>query len=218
MHRHVRATVAASILLVLGAALLGACSSSSDSTSTGGGGGAAVGANVATSASAKLFDTDFKGVCQGATVTRATPYDKAKPTGHKVLYFAPYKDDLVEGLSDMPADWKLTFDANGDAYAAVDLVACATRTGDTFVKDCKDYTDKDNKPTQNVAKVHTATYKVTVHEATTGKELASKDLAGTDSDCPMFLSFDSDTDTVDYYAPPASADVLALIKPFAQPS
>jgi hypothetical protein len=165
----------------------------------------------------QLFDTDFTGVCQGATVSRARAYDHTAKTGHKVLYFSPYGSDLVEGsLIDMPDDWKVTFDPNADAYAAVDLVACAERTSDKFVRTCTGYKDGD-KPTQNVARVHTATYKLTIHEATTGVELGTINLAGTDGSCPLFVSFNGDSDTVEYYADPPSDKVIAFIRPFAQP-
>jgi hypothetical protein len=199
--------------MVMVIALVAGCSSSGSDTTAAGGGGGAPGA---TTPPAKLFDTDFKGVCQGATVSKARAYDKTAKTGHKVLYFKTYKDDLVEGLTEMPSDWKVTFDANSDAYAATDLVVCARRTADTFVKDCTGYTDHD-KATNNVAKLHTATWTVTAHEATTGNALGTTTLQGTDASCPMFMTFDDDNQSVDYYVEPSSDQVVAFIKPFAQP-
>jgi hypothetical protein len=203
--------------------LASACSSSPSgftSTGTATGGAAAAGnagpsSTTATLPPTKLFDTDFKSVCQGATQSRATAYDKAAPT-HKVVYLETFEDSLVEDTFKLPDDWQVKFDPAGDAYAAVDLVACSVRTADTFVKDCDGY-QKDNQPTSDIAKLHTATYKLTVHEATTGKELGSKELSANDTDCPSFVTFDSDSSTKDYYDTPSTDEVVAFVKPFAQP-
>ena len=202
------------VLVISG--LASACSSSSPpiNASSGGGGGSG-GATVATVADRILLPDDFKPVCQGATVSRATKYDQAAPT-HKVVYFATFKKDLLDRTTDLPADWGIKLDPNSNALAGIDVVACATRTSDTFIKDCSGYQDK-GEPTQNVVKLHSATYKLSVHEATTGKELASTDLAGNDTDCPLVASFDSDNDTEDYYPQPSTDEVVAFIKPFAQP-
>jgi hypothetical protein len=212
-------------VVLMAGAMLGACGSSSPGDTvagvgSGGGGSGGPGApeaTVATTAPHKLFDSDFTGVCQGATQSKAKPYDKAAP-GHKVLYFETYKKGLVQtNPSGFPSDWQVLFDANSDAFAAVDLVACTTRTSDAFVKDCDGYEDSDKKPTQNIAKLHTATYTLSVHEATSGKELGSTQLKADDNDCPMFVSFDSGSDTTDYYAAPSSDEIVAFIRPFAQP-
>lgn len=165
----------------------------------------------------KLFSSDFEGVCQGATVSRATPYSKEPSAKHKVLYLATYQDSLLEQSSTLPADWTVTFDANSDAYAKIDLVACAVRTAEVFVKECDGY-EKDDQPTNNKVRRHTATYKLTVHEATTGKELGSTTLEGTDDTCPMFMSFEGTDDTQDSFAPPKDDEVVAFMKPFVQPA
>jgi hypothetical protein len=132
------------------------------------------------------------------------------------VYLETFTDDLVADSFKLPDDWQVKFDPNADAYAAVDLVACSVRTSDTFVKDCSGY-EKDNQPTSDIAKLHTATYKLTVHEATTGKVLGSKDLAASDTECPSFVTFDSDSSTKDYYDSPSTDEVVAFVKPFAQP-
>jgi hypothetical protein len=200
---------AALLLLVASTTLLaGACSGSGSSGGSGGQGGDA--------AAAKLFPTNFEGVCQGATTSKAKAYDKAAKT-HKVLYFETYKDKLLDQSSQLPADWTVQFDANSDAYANVDLVACAVRSSSTFVKDCDGYT-KDDKPTSNKVKMNDAVYAVSVHEATTGKELAKTELTGTSNTCPMLQSFDGDNQTVDVYASPAKDALLAFVKPFVQPT
>jgi len=192
------------IAAVSTALLVTSCGGSS--TSSGSGGGATP---------AKLFPTDFEGVCQGATVSKAKAYDKAAKT-HKVLYFETYKDKLLEQSTDLPADWTVTFDANSDAYASIDLVGCAVRTGSTFVKDCGGY-EKDDKPTSNTVKINDATYAVSIREATTGKELAKTEMEGTTTVCPMLQSFDGDNQTVENYASPKKEDLVAFFKPFVQP-
>lgn len=199
--------------------LIAACSSKPSVTeannSSGGAGAGGVSGGGVTTVPPKLFSTDFNGVCQGATVSRATPYDKAAKT-HKVLLLATYKDSLIEQSSSLPDDWMVQFDANSDAYAKIDLVACAVRTNATFVKDCDGY-KKDDKETKNIAKLHDATYKVTVREATTGKELGSTEVTAKGDSCPMLMSFEGENDTQDYFPSPPEDALVAFIKPFVQP-
>jgi hypothetical protein len=188
----------------------GSSSSGSQSKSTSGSGG-----TTATTTGAKLFPDDFQPVCQGATQSRATGYDKAAAV-HKVLYFETYQDSLLDQSSQLPTDWTVTFDANANVYTAIDVVACAVRTSDTFVKDCDGY-ETDNKPTNNKVKLHTAKYTVSVHEASTGKVLGTTEMSGDSTDCPMLQSFDGDNETVDSYSTPSKDDLVAFIKPFVQP-
>jgi len=116
-----------------------------------------------------LFPDDFEPVCQGATVSKATPYDAAA-IGHKALYFATYEDSILDQSTELPADWSVTFSATGDALQAVDLVACAVRSAEQLVRTCTGYQD-DGKDTGNEVRWHTATYDVSVREATTGTVL-----------------------------------------------
>lgn len=193
---------------VLALASLGACGQP-------GGSNAATAANGATgpgtAEASKLFADDFKGVCSGATVSRATAYDAAA-AGHKAVYFATYKDGLGDRSSALPADWTVQFSADTDAYKAIDLVVCAKRSAAQQVKVCDGY-KKDGKPTQNKVRWHTATYKMSVAEATTGKTLAETTLEATNADCPMFQSFDGEADTIDGYASPSDTAVADFLKP-----
>ena len=145
-----------------------------------------------------LFPDNFKGVCSGASVSTATAYDPAAKA-HKALYFATYKDDLLDQSSSLPPDWTVQFAPNRNALAAIDLVACAKRTAAQQVKVCDGY-KKDDVVTQNKVRWHTATYELSVREARTGKELAKTTVEANDADCPMFQSFDNETETVDRYA------------------
>jgi len=164
---------------------------------------------------AKLFADDLQAACKGATVSRATPYDPGAST-HKVVLFSPDGGGGVEDTSTLPSDWMVQFDANSDAYAKVDTVACLELKDEQPLKECTGYQD-DGHDTSNEVDLRSAVYTVSVREATTGKELGSTELSGTDDTCPMFMSFDNDTQTKVYYAPPSKDDLIAFIKPFVQP-
>jgi hypothetical protein len=68
-----------------------------------------------------------------------------------------------------------------------------------------------------VVDLRSATCAVSVREATTGKVLGTTELSGTDDSCPMFMSFDDDTQTKTYDAPPSKDDLVAFLKPYVQP-
>lgn len=176
----------------------------------------ATGANGAATAQATpLFPDDFKGVCSGATVSRATAYDSAAPT-HKALYFATYEDDFIDRSSSLPGDWTVQWAPQGDALQAIDLVVCARRTAAREVRMCEGYQNRGNA-TQNRVRWHTATYEVSVREARTGRSLAQTTLEANDSDCPMFQNFDGDSDTVDAYASLPDSAVTDFLRPHIAP-
>ncbi len=160
---------------------------------------------------AKLFPDDFKGVCSGASVSAATAYDPAA-TSHKAVYLATYKDDLLDQSTSLPDDWTVQFSPEKDAYKAIDLVVCAKRTAQREVKICDGYKD-DGKPTANKVRWHTATFALSVHEATTGKKLGETTAEATGSTCPMFMNFDGDSDTVDGYASLSDSTVTDFLRP-----
>jgi hypothetical protein len=170
---------------------------------------------VTSTAAAQLFADDFRGVCKGATVSRATAYSADAPS-HKVVLFSPNDGDAVEDTSTLPSDWMVQFDANSDAYAKVDTVACVEVKDEQSLKQCSGYQD-DGHDTSNSVDLRSATYTVSVHEATTGKELGTTELSGTDDSCPMFMTFDNDTQSKVYDAPPSKDDLIAFLKPFVQP-
>jgi len=192
----------ASAILALGAGSCGDQRAGSDAKN----GTAAQGAQQS-----QLFPDDFRGVCSGASVARATAYDATAKT-HKALYFAPYKDDLTDHSSSLPRDWTVQYSSDGDALRAVDLVVCARRTAAPEVKVCDGF-ENDGKPTQNKVRWHTATYQLSVREARTGKTLAETMVEATNSECPMFMSFDNDTETVDGYASLSDSAVADFLRP-----
>lgn len=197
---------------ILAAAVLASCGEDQGGSA---GGDADGGTGTETAQVSQLFPDSFKGVCSGASVSTATAYD-SKAATHKALYFETYKDDLMDQSSTLPPDWTVQFSPDEDALKAIDLVACARRTAAREVKVCDGY-ETDDKPTQNKVRWHTATYELSVREATTGKELATTTVEATDSDCPMFMSFDGDSDTVDGYASLSDSVVADFLRPHMAP-
>jgi hypothetical protein len=175
------------------------------------GSNASSGTAANTAVASQLFPDDFKGVCSGASVSRATAYDPAA-TAHKALYFSTYEDGFTDRSSSLPNDWTVQWSQTGDALGAIDLVVCARRTAARQVKVCDEYRNND-RPTQNQVRWHTATYELSVREARTGRELAKTSVEATNSDCPMFQHFDSDTDTVDGYASLSDSVVADFLRP-----
>jgi hypothetical protein len=163
----------------------------------------------------KLFADDFRGACSGATVSRATTDDPGA-TSHKVVLFSPYSGDLIEDTSTLPQDWMVQFDSTSDAYAKVDTVACVQVKDEQPLKECTGYQDNGHD-TSNKVDLRSASYTVSVHEAATGKELGTTELDGSDDSCPMFVTFDNDSQTKAYDTPPSKDDLIAFIKPFVQP-
>lgn len=189
-------------------AVLGSCG---DDGSASAGSETESGAGAPAALASQLFPDNFKGVCSGASVSAATAYDPNVKT-HKAVYFSTYKDDLTDRSSSLPGDWTVQFSPTSDAFRAIDLVACAKRIADREVKICDGYKDHD-KPTQNKVRWHTATYELSVREATTGKQLAATTLEATNSACPMFMNFDSASETVDAYASLSDTAVTDFLKP-----
>ncbi|BBX85102.1 hypothetical protein [Mycolicibacterium aubagnense] len=165
-------------------------------------------------AAAKLTSADFMSVCQGATQSRATGYNP-DALSHKTILFIPLNHGLVEDTSTLPSDWTVQFDANRDTYAAIDTVVCVETKDEQSVKECTGYEDNGHS-TANKVDLRATTYTITVRVATTGKELATTELSGTDTTCPMFMSFDDDTQTKPYNVPPPKDDLIAFIKQFVQ--
>ncbi len=194
----------AAVILALG---LAGCSD--DGGDDGGSGG------DGTAQDTPLFPDDFKGVCQGATVSAATAYDEAAAS-HKALYFAAYEDDLTDRSANLPPDWTVLFEAEGNALEAIDLVLCAERTAEVLVQECTGYED-DGEDTGNTVIWHTATYEVSVRAATTGQVLAQETMEATDEECPTFVFFDEEGDTEEMYAEVPEDDLIEYFKPFVQP-
>jgi hypothetical protein len=106
-------------------------------------------------------------------------------------------------------------DPNADAYANIDTVACVEVTDEQPLKECTGY-QHDGRDTADKVALKSATYAVSVHAATTGKELGTTELPGSDESCPTVVSFDNDNQTKPYDTPPSNDDLVAFLKPFVQ--
>lgn len=206
--RGLPAMTAAGLWVIAGALILTSCSSGSEST--GGSGGT----DDVASEAPKLFAEDFNPVCSGATESRAADYTSAST--HKVVYFETYETDLLDQSTSLPADWTVMYDENADAYAAVDLVACAVRTDAELAKTCEGYEDEESG-TSGTVNWYTATYELTLYQATTGEAFSSTTIEADDAECPLFASFDAGESAIDQYAGPSDDAVIAFLKPFVQP-
>jgi hypothetical protein len=199
------------VLSCAAAALAIALGSCGGDGGAGSGNGAKGGTGGQAAQASQLFPDNFKGVCSGASVSTATAYDPAAKA-HKALYFATYEDDFIDRSSSLPGDWTIQWSPNGDALRAVDLVVCARRSAAREVKICDGY-KKDDRPTQNKVRWHTATYQLSLMEARTGKKLAETTAEATGTDCPMLMNFDGDSDTVDDYASLSDSAVADFLRP-----
>lgn len=180
-----------------------------------GGGGSEEAGTTTTGAAEKLFPDAFKGVCSGAGVAKATAFDSSAKS-HKALLFQTYKNDLQDQSHQLPPAWTVKFSPTADALTAIDVVVCSKRTEAKLVKTCDGY-KSDGKATNNKVRWHTASYRVSVHEAKTGKELESKTFEATDDACPMFASFTGSNETIDNYALVPESELTDFVQPVLQP-
>jgi hypothetical protein len=210
MRRILRGVLPLAVVAVVAATT--ACGGSGDTESFDYGPG-----DAPSPAEKKLFAEDFKAVCEGATVSAAKPYDAAA-SGHKAVYLKSYKDSgLLDSSTDLPKDWTVEYDPNGNVYAEIDIVVCAKRTSEKLAKSCDGY-KVDDKPNPLVVKMHTAKYTVTAHEATTGKELGKTTVAANDGSCPTSVfGIEEGTTTMNDYASPPDEKIVAFAKKFIQP-
>lgn len=157
------------------------------------------------------FDSDFAQVCQGTEADWATPYDPTVSGPHKVVVFqGPDEGDLTS-IATGNTEWDVLFDETTDAYADVELVACAIRTGEELAQTCAGYAD-DGVETGNTVDYYSATYDVTLREATTAKVLGETTVEAPADTCPMLVFFDEGETTKDEYA---SVDVNDFLLGFA---
>ncbi len=192
--------------VVLGACVLTACGSHGSRSGT-------------TPAPHVLTAEDFTTVCDGKPISAAKPFDAAARTGHKTLFLEtnPRNGQLYNASSTLPDDWTVSFNPGDNALGGVDVVICAKRTQVKLAKECSGYTI-DNKASDLVVKMHTATYHVTTVEALTGKQLAASDLEATDGSCPTSLvAVGRNTTSMDDYATLKKDQVIAFAKPFVRP-
>jgi hypothetical protein len=161
---------------------------------------------------AQHFDTDLTQVCRGTGVDWATPYDHGTPGPHKVVVFqGPDESDLT-AVSTGNAEWDVLFDPASDAYAEVELVACAIRTGEELTQTCTGYADDDGTDSGKTVDYYSATYAVTLRAATTAEVIDETTIEAAADVCPMLVYFDEGETTATQYA---SVDANAFLLPHA---
>ena len=157
------------------------------------------------------FDSDFAQVCRGTGVDWAVPYDAAVTGPHKVVVLQGPNESDLSSISTGNAEWDVLFDSASDAYAKVELVACAIRTGEQFSQTCTGY-KKDGVDTGNTVDYYSATYDVTLRAATTAEVLGETSVTAEADQCPMLVFFDEGETTKTEYA---SVDVNEYLLDFA---
>ena len=68
----------------------------------------------------------------------------------------------------------------------------------TLVEECTGY-QTDGVDTGNVVNLYSADYAVSVHEATTGKELGATTITATATECPTYVTFTDGEKETDWY-------------------
>jgi hypothetical protein len=216
-HTRNRSALVAALAVVI--AFGGACGGDDDDSTASTGDAADTGDATDTGgdsttapAAVQHFDSDLAQVCRGTGVDWATPYDHARTGPHKVVVFqGPVETDMT-ALSTGNAEWDVLFDEASDAYAEVELVACAVRTADELTQTCTGYTDDDGSDTGKTVEYHSATYAVTLRSATTAEVIDETTIESAADVCPMLVFFDEgETTTTEY----ASVDVNAFLLPHA---
>ena len=195
--------VAATTLIALG----GACGGGDDDSSANAGGN-----STTLSATSQHFDSDLAQVCRGTGVEWATPYDPATTGAHKVVVFQGSDAAHLTSVSTGNAEWDVLFDAATDAYAAVELVACAVRTSDELAQTCTGYEDDDGTDSGKTVEYHSATYATTLRAATTAEVLDETTIEAIAEQCPMLVYFDEgETSATEY----ANVDANTFLLPHA---
>jgi hypothetical protein len=198
-----RTTSAAVMVMVL----VGACGGGDDDPDANEGGD-----STTLAPAAQHFDSDLAQVCRGTGVDWATPYDPANTGPHKVVVFqGPDETDLTS-VSTGNAEWDVLFDSATDAYAEVELVACAVRTSDELTQTCTGYENDDGTDSGNTVEYHSATYGVTLRAATTAEVVDETTIEAAADVCPMLVYFDEGETTATQYA---SVDADAFLLPHA---
>jgi hypothetical protein len=187
--------------------LVGACGGGDDDPAADAGGD-----STTLSPTSQHFDSDLTQVCRGTGVDWAKPYDPATTGPHKVVVFqGPDETDLTSVMTGN-AEWDVLFDAATDAYAEVELVACAVRTSDELAQTCTGYENDDGTDSGNTVEYHSVTYGVTLRDATTADVIDETTIEAEADVCPMLVYFDEGETTATQYA---SVDADAFLLPHA---
>jgi hypothetical protein len=208
VHRFVWSRVSITPLILAVSIAIGGCGSSADSTLA-----AEPGTGAGASKDRVLFDTDFEGVCSGAPVAAATAYDRSEPGIHPVLAFGTSSIDADDGKLypvTVPEGFTRRFQADGNALAEIQLVACAKRTAEQKDKTCDGY-QKDGVDTGQVIDSFRATYELSLYAATTGEKLDGKTVDLPAAECPTIVMSGRKADY-----PAVEDTVLEFVQPYVK--
>jgi hypothetical protein len=187
-------------MLCLGAVLLSGCGGSTPSGTSAGstvnpGGGGQSAAPTGQTAAGELptFAQDFDRVCETQVgYGGAAAYD-ATPGLHPVVLFYDSGEPptLIKASVTLPAGWAVTEDldfTNNSELAATQLVACSRRTAATPNGTMCDFTLNEGGTV--TLELTDTVYELTVYAAATGEQVGEpKTLEASDTECPMFASF-----------------------------
>lgn len=157
--------------------------------------------------SARNLD-DFREVCNGTRILNSTSYTKGTAP-HPVALFI---SNPVEPNSYLPHnvffnDTKWAADYKD--IAKTELVGCFKRVSENEkILDCK----VTSSGQQFVVPLVAVTYKMTVYEVQTAKEVGSKDIKATSGVCDNVSTFTRTNPK--FYAKPTDADIVASISEF----
>jgi hypothetical protein len=161
---------------------------------------------------APLNAYDFREVCLGASESRAAAYDKTANIRPAVLIRG--EGDSARPVS-LPPDWTVKTEAKKDTFAAIQVVGCSKRIGQTYLRDCS--YSSDTKGKTNILKQYQATYSFTVLEAKTAKKLGETTIEAKDEECPVIATFSKDGEGEDSFMENDTAE-KTFLKPFVQPN
>ena len=203
-HIRSRRTIAVTVMVMM---LVGACGGGDDDSAAN-----AEGGSTSLAPASQHFDSDLAQVCRGTGVDWATPYDPATTGAHKVVVFQGPDETDVTPVATGNAEWDVVFDSATDAYAAVELVACAVRTSDELTQTCTGYKNDDGTDSGNTVEYLSATFEVTLRAATTAAVVDQTTIEAEADGCPMLVYFDEGESTKTEYA---NVDADAFLLPYA---
>jgi hypothetical protein len=191
---------------------------SSSTTAGGGGSSSTTAADTSSTAAAgtQLFDSDFEPVCRGVRLSKAAEYVAKPGQVSPVKVFVGKGSDLSINTGAAPAEWTIEWSQQGDALAGIQLVACADRTSETFVKECTGYSSNNGADNTGVVEFFDATYDVSIHSAKTGDVVGKGTINAKATDCPTVALFQSGSTKTNEYAMDDAA-MQTILKPYVQP-
>ncbi|MGW1543173.1 hypothetical protein ACWCPM_23525 [Streptomyces sp. NPDC002309] len=199
---------------LLGVALCG-CSSLTGSTGGSTGGSPSKGPTE-DGPDVPAFATDLERVCtDGLGYSGMPAYDRTKKTVHPAVIMNNPGDGWSQSepsAGDFPKGWFLGYSGKP---AEAELVVCVERTKATETgKVCEMETD-DGKPFK--VRTFNTSYRLTVVEARTGKELYEHTGEAKSDECPAYIFTSEGEDKDKYYNEVRPKDYRKNVQPFIAP-